>query len=351
MIRYTTISRTNASFICANSGFGFVSYFEELFAPCQTLYILKGGPGTGKSGFMEKAARRAEEQGLLVERICCSSDPYSLDGVLIPQRALGITDGTAPHVCEPSLPGVREQLIDPGAFWNSDRLNAQSEEIKTLSIQKRSLYSSALSLIEGAKNTALCRHQLLLPHINEKKTERLFKRLFKKADAPIQKIQTRFISCLGMKGALQLDTYTKQATEIYTLLPYYGTEFLIVEQLLQALKKEQRAVLCCLHPVTLLPEALFFENSKLLIRCGAPLEIDREKKIHAKSLLSASSNISFPLLRSLQKQEDGLLENALLFFKSMKDCHFALEKIYQDTMDFDAFEQYQAVLLDKMLPQ
>lgn len=350
MIRYTTISRPNASFICANSGFGFVSYFEELFAPCERLYIIKGGPGTGKSSFMEKAARRAEAQGLLVERICCSSDPYSLDGVLIPQRALGITDGTAPHVCEPTLPGAREQLIDPGQFWDGARLHAQKQEILALNTQKRALYASALSLIEGAKNAALCRHGLLASHINEEKKERLLRKLSKKANAPAGTAQTRLISSLGMKGALQLDTYTRQAKEIYTILPYYGTELLLLEALLKKLKEEQRTLIFCPDPVTLLPEALFFEHSKVLIRCGTPLGSGAEQKIHTKKLLSPALEASC-ILRSLQKQEEGLLESALILLKNMQDCHFALEKIYQGAMDFDAFEQYQAVLLEKMLPQ
>jgi hypothetical protein len=116
MINYTLLSRPNAFFLCANSGFGFVSHVEEALADCARLYVLNGGPGTGKSRFMEEIASAAESRGHKVSRILCSSDPSSLDGVHIEDLGIGLVDGTAPHVVEPTLPGAREQLLDPGAF-------------------------------------------------------------------------------------------------------------------------------------------------------------------------------------------------------------------------------------------
>ena len=72
-----------AFFAAMNTAEGFKSYFREIFDEFENIYIIKGGPGTGKSRFMKEVACRAEEKGLSVERFYCSSDPTSLDAVAI----------------------------------------------------------------------------------------------------------------------------------------------------------------------------------------------------------------------------------------------------------------------------
>lgn len=78
---------------------GFVSHYGSLLDELRTLTIIKGGSGCGKSTFMRQIGRAAQERGLAVSYILCSSDPDSLDAVLLPELSLGFVDGTAPHVC------------------------------------------------------------------------------------------------------------------------------------------------------------------------------------------------------------------------------------------------------------
>ena len=55
-------------FLGANSSAGFLSRFSSLYQPDGDwfAYIIKGGPGTGKSSFMKKAAAALEEEGRCV---------------------------------------------------------------------------------------------------------------------------------------------------------------------------------------------------------------------------------------------------------------------------------------------
>ena len=69
-------------FASSNSSEGFKSYYPEVFARANRLYVIKGGPGTGKSSLMRRAAAAAEKKGFATEHYFCSSDPSSLDGVL-----------------------------------------------------------------------------------------------------------------------------------------------------------------------------------------------------------------------------------------------------------------------------
>ena len=87
-------------FLGANSPAGFYSLYDHLLPPerARAIYILKGGPGCGKSTLMRKIGAWAEESGLETEYILCSGDPDSLDAVVFPDKAAAIVDGTAPHV-------------------------------------------------------------------------------------------------------------------------------------------------------------------------------------------------------------------------------------------------------------
>lgn len=86
-------------FLGANTPQGFVSRFDQLADASDgwRSFILKGGPGTGKSTLMKRVAKNVEEHCPLVEIIHCSSDVDSLDGVIAPAIKTSVADGTAPH--------------------------------------------------------------------------------------------------------------------------------------------------------------------------------------------------------------------------------------------------------------
>ena len=101
-------------FAAANTSNGFSSLFDEIFAPekFRRVYILKGGPGTGKSTLMGNIGLIAQSRGYDVEYICCSSDPDSLDGVIITELSVAILDGTSPHITDPVYPGAVERIVN-----------------------------------------------------------------------------------------------------------------------------------------------------------------------------------------------------------------------------------------------
>lgn len=90
-------------FLGANAPSGFYSLYSELLSPdhARAIYILKGGPGCGKSTLMRRVGAQMEEEGVDVEYILCSGDPDSLDAVVLPELQVALVDGTAPHVRVP----------------------------------------------------------------------------------------------------------------------------------------------------------------------------------------------------------------------------------------------------------
>ena len=118
-------------FLGANSPSGFYSLYDHLLPPerASRFYILKGGPGCGKSTLMRKVARRAEEAGETVEYTLCSGDPDSLDAILLPRLGVAIVDGTAPHVVEPKYPGAVEEYVNLGRAYQREGLQEVKGEL------------------------------------------------------------------------------------------------------------------------------------------------------------------------------------------------------------------------------
>ncbi len=106
-------------YLGANTPEGFHSEYGTLQADARIrqLRIIKGGSGCGKSTLMKTVGEAAEQVGLSTERIPCSSDPDSLDGLVIPEIGFALVDGTAPHVIEPELCGCGANYLNLGRYY------------------------------------------------------------------------------------------------------------------------------------------------------------------------------------------------------------------------------------------
>lgn len=92
---------------------GYKNSFDDLYRVEDgwRVYLLKGGPGTGKSTLIKRVLEDLTADGREAQVFCCSADPSSLDGVCFPEEKLCLLDATAPHVVEPHLWGACEQIV------------------------------------------------------------------------------------------------------------------------------------------------------------------------------------------------------------------------------------------------
>ena len=128
---------------------GFKGYFEPLRRePGMQMYLIKSGPGCGKSTLMKRLAVKAEQKGEPIQRIHCASDPDSLDGVIFLDKRAAIVDATAPHVMEPDAPGAEEQVVSLYHTLDADALHAHTDEVKRLFAQNTAL--RGISHLPGA---------------------------------------------------------------------------------------------------------------------------------------------------------------------------------------------------------
>ncbi|WP_341473890.1 PRK06851 family protein [Desulfofundulus thermobenzoicus] len=130
---------------------GFYSFYDYIIEPDATrIFVIKGGPGVGKSTFMRKIGEEMLERGYDVEFHCCSSDNGSLDGVVIRAIRVALLDGTAPHMVDPKNPGAVDEIIHLGDHWNEEGLRAHKKEIMALNQEVGRLFKRAYRYLAAA---------------------------------------------------------------------------------------------------------------------------------------------------------------------------------------------------------
>ncbi len=149
----------------ANTRYGFHSRFHHIGADvARHTYVLKGGPGTGKSTFIQRTADEMASRGWTAEFYWCASDEDSLDAVYFPERGISIVDGTHPHMMDPPLPGAADHIIDLSRHWDPEVLEVRRPEIEVLKKRIASHFSAAYTHLAVAGRCSadadriLCRH-------------------------------------------------------------------------------------------------------------------------------------------------------------------------------------------------
>ncbi len=139
-------------FLGGNTPKGFYSYYDYLIPQkdAKKVYILKGGPGTGKSTLMKKIALYAEDEGFDVDYIYCSSDPESLDGLVIREMQVAFVDGTSPHIVDPKTPGAVDTIINLGNFWNEKNMKKNKSDILNVSLEISDKFDLAYDHLKAA---------------------------------------------------------------------------------------------------------------------------------------------------------------------------------------------------------
>ena len=345
-------------YLGANTPEGFFSYYGELdrAAPSRKL-IIKGGPGTGKSSLMRKAAEVWEGAGESVEYIVCSSDPDSLDAAIARDRGTALVDGTAPHVVEPVCPGAYDEIINLGSFWNQKRLRGARSDIEALSGRIGECYKSAYRFLRAARTAQTDIRATVCAGTDTKRAERLAERIakkeFKKKDAAKPgTVSRRFISGitpLGIKHYINEDL--EGFGRVYVLYDPFKTGGSILSALCRAAADAGYDVTCCYCPMSPggFPEHLIIEELSLAFVSenafhaygGEPVRrVNLERYVSEELRRKNRQKIRFDM--SLCRALTG---RAVEYIKEAKSLHDELETIYTGAMDFKKLGAFRTKLL------
>ena len=335
-------------FAAANSRGGFVNFFPRCFGEdrgVSRLYVIKGGSGTGKSYFMRHAAKCAEKSGGRVEYYYCSSDPASLDGVRITLsdgRRMGILDGTPPHPWEPRTPGVTEEIINLGEFWNSDVLMANGDKIRALQEKKAAAYRRGYSYLAAAGQMSDVIFGLVDGFVSRAKMRVSAQRTVRGIPAGDGDVEIALISSIGGKGEVRFDTFEKISDQVYTVEELYGVGNLMLEELFVAAISRGCDVRVSYDPVC--PDkinGLYCPAVKTAFVLGKA-----ESGGHSLGVRRFTDGERMREVRATLRRAVGLraslTEGAIESFAGASMAHFDIEKIYSSAMDFEAKGRFES---------
>lgn len=349
-------------FLGANSPTGFYSLYSELLPPetANAIYILKGGPGCGKSTLMRRVAQRAAQAGETVEYILCSGDPDSLDAVVLPRLGAALVDGTAPHVVEPKYPGAVEQYVNLGDCYDRAGLRAIRSEILTCMDGYKEHYQRAYRCLDAASEIQTdVRAMLVTPALEEKLTARahgiLSRELKPKRSAPSGQVKQRFLDAVSHKGLITLfQTACAQCTRIYELSDRYGLAHLLLTHLLASGVMGGYDVVACPDPMApdrlshlLVPELglAFLSASPARPFPGRPSRRLRLDAMVDRDLLRRSR----ARLRFAQKVSSALTSEAVESLAQAKAMHDGLEALYNPYVDFARVQEMADHIAEEIL--
>ena len=325
-------------FIGANTARGFVNYADELFSGIRKRYLIKGGPGTGKSTLMKRVAEAAERKGFTVERYACSSDSQSLDGIVIRELSVGVTDATPPHAMEGKYPGAAEELLDTGLYWNRALLEERYETIKALVDEKTGLFASVYKYLGVGLALRGERERILTSCVDADKLDKAAMRLIRRlGEGKGFRLLPRQVGSIGMNGRVTLDTYEAMATERWQIADTRGLRAALLDRLLHHAERAGLTVMVSRDPM-LDTEALYFPDAGVAVTDSGDAD-------HADKILNTERFVlrerladQRRRLRFLSRLEGELMKRVEDLFGEIKARHFALEALYADAMDFDGVQ-------------
>lgn len=345
------MARKTASFLGANTPKGFVSFFDELYNPYDDTqaYIIKGGPGTGKSTFMKKAAEEFDQRGLSTERIYCSSDPSSLDGLIVPGIRFSICDGTAPHVVEPRFPGAAENILNLGQFWDSRKLRKNADEIRRLFFENSLCHRKSSKYLAAAGSIESQSRMLTERYLKREKLESFALRFVHRELQPVKKTpgerKRRFLSAITHKGNIFLpQAVTALCPRVIGIDDRQGNAAsLIISMIGEGAVKNGYDVIYCYCPLK--PDEcehlIIPEKGIAVVRLnGASGEILCDRVIHSGRFMDESFGENRLMLRFNEKIKQELINESVQCLKKAKEIHDQLEKIYIDAMDFERLNEF-----------
>ena len=351
-------------FLGANSPRGFYSLYDQLI-PIDTaaaVYILKGGPGCGKSTLMRKVAQAAEEASVQVEYILCSGDPASLDAVILPALGIALVDGTAPHVVEAKCPGAVEHYVNLDSCYDAVALSSLRHELMACMTGYKDCYQRAYRCLGAAAQIAEDMRSTLLSSALEEKMQKraagiLSREVRRQKNRLPGQVTQRFLSAITHTGPQFLfETAKVQCPRIYELSDNYGLAHIMLSHLLTGFTAAGYDVVACPSPMApeqlehlLIPKLeLAFLSSSL----AAPLPERPYRRIRLDAM-SGSDLLrrSRPRLRFSKKVAASLVEEAISSLAQAKHMHDELEGLYNPHVDFDRVDRTAREIISDILPQ
>lgn len=345
-----------------NTPQGFFSYYDNIISQkeAKRIFIIKGGPGVGKSSLMKKIANEMLQSGYDVEMLHCSSDPDSLDGVVIPGINVAIIDGTAPHIVDPRNPGAVDEIIHLGDYWEESAIISNKPYIIKCNEEIGSLFKRAYRYLSASMFFYEDIESIYDLEINKSILDRIGSQIFLELfgdslpENSRGKIRKMFVSAITPKGIINYIDYAVKGRIFAFKVPVGFNVCEIMNYIVsEAVKRGFYVEAFCslLRP---------WEIEHAVIN-GLDVSIVTSNSYHSTSLPVYKEIDFVDIMQEVLKDEylsevitynagkfDELVNKAVETIKQAKRLHDELETYYTPHMDFEAVDRCMENLLCKL---
>lgn len=346
-------------FLGSNTKRGFVPLFEELRDPKlgNRFYILKGGPGSGKSTLMKRVAKTLKEQGHLIEYIHCASDPNSLDAFIDHDAGAAMMDGTAPHILDPKYPGAYDILIHMGDAWDRNKLLKNRSKIIELSDMISRCHLMATSCITAAAALLEGNREMAKPYVNQNAIRNILKELIGVLqDTKTGKERKRLLSAVSVgETVFYSDTIDSLCPKQYVIEDEWGAASKALINTLHeaAINMDLEMITCyCSIRTPDKIDHLLFPSAKIAITTANTFHsVDRQDSIRFHGLMKPVMQEELAAMTKNQVMAKELIYAAGEHVKRAKQLHDDLEAFYVEAMDFSRLDGIYEQILEDILNQ
>lgn len=344
-------------FLGANTPEGFRSEYRTLQTDprIRRLRILKGGPGCGKSTLMRKVAEAGERLGLRALRVACSSDPDSLDAVVLPEIGLAVADGTAPHVLEPEVCGCDANYVNLGACYRRTPQPADAAAIAAEKAANRSCYGPAYACLAGCgavQRAIACLTAPVEAAATKEALRQLEEERLPQGDEDGSALRC-YLSGVTPKGLMQWET---GCGTVWAIRDSFRLGAPLLRRLAAAYRKAGYRTVLAMDPfapdqpsgllIPTLDRAYLREDPILRTEQRAMKVLNLDAA--AEAGLPAAQRERIEALNALRQQ---LAEEAVGWLARAKAHHDALEQLCRPLVDFGAVDEETQRMIDTLLTE
>lgn len=326
----------------SNSKRGFYSLFDELRNPLEgnRLYIIKGGPGSGKSSLMKRVIKELKAKNHSLEYIHCASDPRSLDAFIDYDAGISMVDGTSPHTMDPIYPGAYDVIINMAECWDDKNLVNNKGEIIALSNTISTSHQMATSCIKAATSLLDNNMAIAQSYINHEITQDFIRQIMKELkDSKTGNEKKRLLSAVSVGETVFFgDTISTLTTKQYIIPDKWGaTSGLIlssIHEMAKNLNLEHITCYCSIRTPDKI-DHIIFPQAKIAITCANVFHnVKGNKQKVLEDVYKPIPDMKNEQMNLHLDKAKNLIDTASKHIERAKLLHDDLEAFYIEAMDF-----------------
>ncbi len=339
-------------FMGSNTSFGFFGFIDD-FYDCDSgwrVYLLKGGPGMGKTMLLKRLFDFMSGQGQEIQVVICPADPDSIDGLVFPEIKACALDANAPHVIEPKCWGAVEQIVNLSACIEAAEIQHKAPEIleaeskcQALELRCRKFLGAAASLLNDSRKIAFeCTDISKI----QRSAARIAAREFGTYSNLKGNETRRFLSAVTPEGnVIFYDTLQALCPRIYSIEDEYGAASrLLINELKVRAMDAGYDVITCYCPIfpsdkpdhLLIPSiGIGFTTSNSWHKADFPVF----RRIHSARFTDMERLRQRRQIMSFNRRAAReLINEASLILGEIRDVRREMASIYQSNMNYESFD-------------